>query len=275
MKLSLGISPCPNDTFIFDHFIHDYKHAHDLQFDVSLEDVETLNESALNGEYDVVKISMGVFPAIQHNYELLNAGGAMGNGVGPLLIQRNSDPILPIDSTPIAIPGEHTTAHFLLMAACNAVGPKTFLRYDAIEDFVLSGKGMGVIIHENRFTYAERGLIKRMDLGEQWENKTGSPVPLGGIAIRRSLPQDVKHNIESAIRDSLKQARGLYPQLSDFIQHHAREMNESVMRQHIDLYVTEYSLDWGESGRNTIRNMFVLMQSDTKRILPIFLGESN
>jgi 1,4-dihydroxy-6-naphthoate synthase len=98
---------------------------------------------------------------------------------------------------------------------------------------------------------------------------------LGGIAIRRSLPQDVKHNIESAIRDSLKQARGLYPQLSEFIQHHAREMNESVMRQHIDLYVTEYSLDWGESGRNTIRNMFVLMQSDTKRILPIFLGESN
>lgn len=273
MKLSLGISPCPNDTFIFDHFIHGHQHGNDLQFDVTLEDVETLNEMALNGQYDVVKISMGVFPAIQHTYELLNAGGAMGNGVGPLLIQRASDPMLPIDSTPIAIPGEHTTAHFLLMSACKALGPKTYLRYDVIEDFVLSGKGMGVIIHENRFTYAERGLIKRMDLGEQWENRTGSPVPLGGIAIRRTLPQDVKYKIESAIRGSLTHAKELYPQLSDFIRHHAREMNESVMRQHIDLYVTEYSMDWGESGRQAIRDMFAQMQSGTNNAVPIFLGE--
>jgi 1,4-dihydroxy-6-naphthoate synthase len=240
-----------------------------------LEDVQSLNEKALSEQFDVVKISMGVFPAIQQHYELLNTGGAMGNGVGPLLIQRSSDSMLPIESTPIAIPGEHTTAHFLLMAACNVVGPKTFLRYDAIEDFVLTGKGMGVIIHENRFTYAERGLVKRMDLGEQWESRTGLPVPLGAIAIRRSLPQDVKHNIESAIRFSLKKARLGYPQLSDFIRQHAREMNESVMRQHIDLYVTDYSMDWGESGRQAIRDMFAQMHFDGSSTSSIFLGESS
>jgi 1,4-dihydroxy-6-naphthoate synthase len=275
MKLSLGISPCPNDTFIFDHFIHDYKHANDLQFDVSLEDVQTLNEKALAEQYDVVKISMGVFPAIQHHYELLNAGGAMGKGVGPLLIQRASDPVLPIESTPIAIPGAHTTAHFLLMSAFPIVSRKIFMRYDEIEDFVLSGKGMGVIIHENRFTYAERGLCKRMDLGEQWENKTGSPVPLGGIAIRRSLPEQVKRNIETAICDSLKQSWENYPLLSDFVRNHAQEMHESVMRQHIDLYVTPYSMNWGDSGREAIRNMFAHIQSDTNSVLPVFLGESN
>jgi 1,4-dihydroxy-6-naphthoate synthase len=275
MKLSLGISPCPNDTFIFEHFIHNQESMNDYQFDVSLEDVQSLNEKALSEQFDVVKISMGVFPAIQQHYELLNTGGAMGNGVGPLLIQRSSDSMLPIESTPIAIPGEHTTAHFLLMSACNVVGPKTFLRYDAIEDFVLTGKGMGVIIHENRFTYAERGLVKRMDLGEQWESQTGLPVPLGAIAIRRSLPQDVKHNIESAIRFSLKKARLGYPQLSDFIRQHAREMNESVMRQHIDLYVTDYSMDWGESGRQAIRDMFAQMHFDGSSTSSIFLGESS
>jgi 1,4-dihydroxy-6-naphthoate synthase len=273
MKIRVGISPCPNDTFIFDHLLHDPELTKKFEIDYSLEDVQTLNQAAIDEKYDVVKISVGAYPLIHHGYQLLHAGGAMGEGVGPLLVQRAEDELLNIENVEVAIPGENTTAHALLNAACPKVGKKVFMPYDKIESFVLSGSGLGVIIHENRFTYAERGMRLRMDLGKCWEDQTGSPVPLGAIAIKRSLSHEIQTQIQSEIVTSINKSWQRYPKLSEFIRENAQEMNEVVMRKHIELYVTQYSNDWGDSGRRAIR-AFLCQMDPSKNWMSesIFIG---
>jgi 1,4-dihydroxy-6-naphthoate synthase len=258
MRFSLGFSPCPNDTFIFDALVNKKMNLEDpgIEFDVFLEDVETLNEWALQGRLDISKISYGVLPLVLGQYMLLDAGGALGKGVGPLLISRKPMALTAIDDCTIAIPGRQTTAHLLFSLACPHAHRKEFMVFSAIEEAVASGAvDCGVIIHENRFTYEQKGLVKLMDLGEFWEETTGAPIPLGGIVVRRDLNAEDAKKINLLIRKSLEYAFARLPQLPEFVREHAQEMDESVMRQHIDLYVNEHSLSLGEDGERAVRTL--------------------
>lgn len=253
MKLSLGFSPCPNDTFIFDALVNRKIDTGIFEFDVVLEDVQTLNRWALEKKLDISKISYGVWPLLQKNYTLLDSGGALGKGVGPLLISKNNILLKDIDQMSIAIPGEQTTANLLFSMAFPNAKRKKFLVFSQIEEAVLNDEvDCGVIIHENRFTYMQKGLIKQMDLGEYWEQKTKSPIPLGGIVMRNEFTDTERAEVDRLIRDSLAYAEAYYPDLSDYVTEHAQEMQESVMRQHIDLYVNQFSLSLGDEGRHAV-----------------------
>jgi len=254
-KLTIGFSPCPNDTFIFDALVNRKIDTGAYQFEPILEDVETLNQWALQGKLNISKISYGLLPFIQHQYQLLNAGSALGKGVGPLLISKKADPgfASKMNGYTVAIPGEHTTAHLLFSLAFPTVTTKKFMIFSNIEDAVLKGKvDCGVIIHESRFTYQQKGLHKWLDLGDYWEQKTGVPIPLGGIVMdKKFAPEDI-NEVDSLVRKSLEYSYQHYPHLSDYVKEHAQEMDEEVMRKHIDLYVNNFSLDLGEEGRNAI-----------------------
>ncbi len=253
MELTIGFSPCPNDTFIFDAMVNGGLYNNDITFRVFMEDVETLNEWALQGKLDITKISYGVLPKLEVEYALLNSGSALGNGVGPLLINVNSEKI-DFEMATVAIPGKNTTAHRLFSAAYPEVKNKKFIRYNQIEEYVSSGKGPGVIIHENRFTYLQKGLYKVADLGELWESTYGLPIPLGGIVIRKNISKDIQQKVDQLIKKSVEISYKNYPSLSSFVKSNAQEMDEEVMRQHIDLYVNDYSLDLGVEGKNAVQH---------------------
>ena len=193
------------------------------------------------------------------NYIILNSGSALGTGVGPLLIAKNNIPLNDIEHCTIAIPGENTTAHMLFSLAFPQAKNKIFLRYDEIEDYVLhksSANTAGVIIHENRFTYADKGLQKIIDLGKFWEDKTGFPIPLGGIVAKRNVDENLLMKIDKLIKQSIQYAFGNYPVLADYVKMNSIEMEESVMRKHIDLYVNDYSLDLlGTNGKEAIQQL--------------------
>ncbi|MEO6253283.1 MAG: 1,4-dihydroxy-6-naphthoate synthase [Ferruginibacter sp.] len=253
MKLTLGFSPCPNDTFIFDALVNNKIDTEGLSFDVVLEDVQTLNQWALEGKLHITKLSYGVLPLVLDNYILLNSGSALGSGVGPLLIQKSKVKSQHVEDFLIAIPGEHTTAHLLFSLAYPNAKNKVFLRYDLIEDFVLNDRGLGVIIHENRFTYEAKGLHKITDLGDYWEKETGSPIPLGGIVIKRSIDKEISLRVDTLIGKSIEYAYSHhYKQMTGYVKEHAQEMSEEIMRKHIDLYVNAYSLDLGEAGKKAV-----------------------
>lgn len=261
MKLTLGFSPCPNDTFIFDALVNGKIDTDGLEFDVQLEDVQTLNEWAKEGKLDVSKISYGVLPLVLDNYVTLNSGGALGKGVGPLLIANSKFDIADLSSKTIAVPGVDTTAHMLFSLAFPDAKNKQFLVFHEIEEAVLSGKvDAGVIIHENRFTYQDKGLTKLMDLGEYWEQQLQVPIPLGGIIAKRGLGIDLAKKIDSLIQQSVEYAFANYPELTDYTRQHSQEMSESVMRQHIDLYVNNYSINLGEEGKKAVTTMLDVYQ---------------
>jgi 1,4-dihydroxy-6-naphthoate synthase len=256
MKLSLGFSPCPNDTFIFDALVNRKIDTGDFSFDVILEDVQTLNKWALEKKLDVSKVSYGVWPLLKDHYSLLDAGGALGKGVGPLLISKNNILLKDISKLLIAIPGEQTTANLLFTMAFPEAHRKKYMVFSEIENAVLSDEvDCGVIIHENRFTYMQKGLVKQMDLGEYWEQKTKSPIPLGGIVMRKEFSIKEREELDRLIRDSLAYAEVYYPDLSEYVTQNAQEMQESVMRQHIDLYVNQFSLSLGEEGRKAVETL--------------------
>lgn len=258
MTISLGFSPCPNDTFIFDAMVNGAIDTAGINFKIYLEDVQTLNEWAIGGKLDCTKISYGVLPLIYKQYAVLNAGGALGNGVGPLLISKHivsADDVM-INEMPVAIPGENTTAHLLFSLAYPNARNKIFLRYNEIEDFVLQQKGLGVIIHENRFTYQQKGLHKIIDLGNYWEQTTQTPIPLGGIVVNRQLPIEVAKQIDTLITESVAHAfKNNYQRLTAYVKAHAQEMEEAVMRQHIDLYVNQYSYNLAEAGKAAVLHL--------------------
>ena len=233
--LSLAISPCPNDTFIFC--------AMAARYQLTLDDVEALNRRAEAGEFDVTKISVAAYGRIRDRYALLRAGGAAGFGVGPLLVA--AAPRKP--GGLIAIPGERTTAALLLrMLGDFETVP---MRFNHIEDAVLKGiVDCGVLIHEGRFTYEEKGLVRLADLGEVWEERMHCPLPLGAVAIRRELGPEVARRIDGEIRDSLLRARSRPDECADFVGRHAQEMAPDVIRRHIDLYVNGYTLDLDEAA---------------------------
>ena len=263
MNLTLGFSPCPNDTFIFDALVNNKIDTGGLNFDVVLEDVQTLNAWALAGKLDITKLSYGVLPLVLERYIVLNSGSALGKGVGPLLIENEKLKIKNIEEHVIAIPGEHTTAHLLFSLAYPNAKNKVFLRYDEIENFVLEGKGLGVIIHENRFTYAGKGLHKITDLGDYWEKETGNSIPLGGIVIRRSVDVTIARQVDSLIKKSIEYAyHHHYDELAAYVKVHSQEMSEAVMRKHINLYVNDHSLDLGITGKNAVIKLLDVYQQN-------------
>jgi 1,4-dihydroxy-6-naphthoate synthase len=256
MKLTIGFSPCPNDTFIFDALVNRKIDTGNLEFEAVMEDVETLNRLALQEKLDITKISYGVLPRILPAYKVLNAGGALGMGVGPLLV--SAYPVEPeqVNELNIALPGINTTAHMLFSLAFPQAMKKKFMVFSSIEDGVLNGEvDAGVIIHENRFTYQARGLYKVMDLGDYWEKNTGNPIPLGGIVMNRRYDHKLMQQVDELIRQSLLLSNKAYPNLSEFIKLHAQEMEEEVMRKHIGLYVNDYSLNLGTKGRAAVWQM--------------------
>ncbi len=262
-QLTLGFSPCPNDTFIFDQLVHKSPiNTDDIQYQHFMEDVETLNQWAFEGRLDITKLSYSAFLQLTEHYELLDSGSALGFGVGPLLIckQENLDKLQhpeAINAAKIAIPGKYTTANLLLSLAYPNARNKTEMLFSEIESAVLSGQfDAGLIIHENRFTYADRGLAKIMDCGAWWEEKTGAAIPLGGIVIKKNLPHAVKRKVEEDIRNSVQASWNKYPELSLFIREHAQEMSEEVMRKHINLYVNEHTTSLGTEGNKAIRALF-------------------
>ncbi|CAN5213293.1 1,4-dihydroxy-6-naphthoate synthase [soil metagenome] len=257
MNVTLGFSPCPNDTFIFDALVNKKIPTGDFEFDVRLEDVETLNTLALAGSLDITKVSYGVLSQILDNYVVLNSGSALGSGVGPLVIAKNYISYDKVKDCHVAIPGQHTTAHKLFMAAFPGALHKTFLRYDEIENFIINGGAdhIGVIIHENRFTYEKKGLIKLIDLGDFWEKETGSMIPLGGIVAKRIISTEILLQINELIKKSIQFAFENYPLITPYVREHSQEMQEAVMRKHIDLYVNKYSIELGQTGKQVIKKM--------------------
>ena len=271
MKFTLGFSPCPNDTFIFDALVNRKIDTKGLSFEVVLEDVQTLNRRAMEGRLDISKVSYGALPLMLQHYKVLPSGGALGRGVGPLLIspQRANNEALHIDDYTIAIPGENTTAHLLFSLAFPKAKKKIFKAFNEIEDFLLHppplmGKIAGVIIHENRFTYQKKGLVKLLDLGDYWEKQTGNPIPLGGIVIRRRFDPAIQAQINTLIRESIVFASNNYPALAPYVIQHAQEMEEDVMRQHIELYVNSYSLDLGADGKMAIKRFIEISGKGNK-----------
>lgn len=258
MQLSLAFSPCPNDTYIFDAMVHHRIDTEGLTFDIKLADVEQLNRMVISGGPDISKISYGLLPRILSHYRVLDAGGALGRGVGPLLVAARDKKIEDgeLEMLRIALPGQHTTAHMLFSLAFPKARGKVFMPFHEIESAVLNGTvDAGVIIHENRFTYADKGLFKWADLGEFWEANTGNPIPLGGIVMRRDIPADIMRKVDRVIRRSLEYARANDPELPEYVRTNAQEMDPEVMRKHISLYVNDFSLSLGSQGRAAVWKM--------------------
>jgi 1,4-dihydroxy-6-naphthoate synthase len=259
MTLTLGFSPCPNDCFMFDAIVHHRIDPEGLEFAVVIDDVEALNRRAFARAIDVTKLSYHALAHCAADYALLDAGSALGRGCGPLLIaaRRITPDEVAAGGLRIAIPGEYTTANLLLSLAFPAARDRTPLVFSDIESAVLDGSfDAGLIIHENRFTYQAKGLTKIIDLGEFWESTTGAPIPLGGIAVKRTLPQDVQLTMNRVMRRSVEFAFANPEASRAFVREHAQEMSEEVMRQHIDLYVNAYSLDLGADGRRAVDELF-------------------
>ena len=266
-KLSLGFSPCPNDTFIFDAMIHGKIDTEGVTFEVTLGDVEELNDKALKGELDITKLSYHAMAFCLEEYQLLNSGSALGSGVGPLLIAKKFLSKEELKDACIAIPGKYTTANFLLSLAYPNAQHKVETLFSDIENDVISGKvDAGLIIHENRFTYQEKGLEKIIDLGEYWENTTGTLIPLGGIIIKRKLPKQVIEKVNRLIRKSIEFAFKNPNEPLCYMQQHSQEMDEKVMRQHVELYVNKYSINLGSEGKDAVTQLFNLAQE--KGIIP-------
>ena len=265
MKLTLGFSPCPNDTFIFDALVNKRIDTEGLDFDVQFGDVETLNTKAFKAELDITKLSYHAFAYMTDNYQLLHSGSALGNNCGPILIAKSeiANSKYEIANMKIAIPGKYTTANFLLGIAFPDAKNKTEMVFSEIENAVLEGKvDAGLIIHENRFTYQSKGLKKLIDLGEFWETKTGLPIPLGGIAIRKSLPSEVKLKVEKLIRKSIEFAFANPEASKEYVRCHSQEMEPSVIQSHINLYVNNYSVNLGVEGEKAVKELYSIARQN-------------
>ena len=268
MSLSLGFSPCPNDTFIFHDLVHgQVRDCPDFAEPV-LADVETLNLWALQVRLDVTKISFHALGHVLDDYVLLGAGSALGRGCGPLLVTDKKKAAMPLEEMSVAIPGRYTTAAMLLRLFAPSCKKTAELDFGEIMEAVSQGRfDAGVIIHESRFTFQQYGLVCRRDLGAWWEETTGHPIPLGGIAARRSLGEELLLRIEKSIRDSVRQAFADPGRSRDYIRSHARELDEQIIKNHIGLYVNDFSENLGESGLAAIRR-FISLGVENKIFAP-------
>jgi len=257
MNFTLGFSPCPNDCFIFDALIHKKIDTQGIDFTIIMEDVEALNNRAFNSDLDITKLSYHAFIYLTNAYNLLNSGSALGFNCGPLLIQNSTNKIKDMDAASIAIPGKYTTANFLLsLAFPNAKNKKEMLFSDIENALLLNIIDAGLIIHENRFTYQEKGLEKIIDLGEFWESLIKAPIPLGGIVVKKNIDKKLQQTVDLLIRQSVEFAFKNPESSMPFVKKHAQEMSEEVMKKHIALYVNEFSIDLGEIGKKAIQLLF-------------------
>lgn len=267
MKLTLGYSPCPNDTFIFDALVHQKIDTKGLEFEVVLADVEELNQMALRNELNITKLSFHAYAYAIENYVLLDSGSALGNNCGPLLISKNQYSKEEVDRLKVAIPGKYTTANFLLGLAFPNLVNKQEMLFSDIENAVLTDEmDAGLIIHENRFTYHERGLKKIMDLGEFWEGQQKMPIPLGGIFVQRALDFSIQQTVNKLIKESVQFAFDHPDSSEDYVAQHAQEMSVEVRKKHINLYVNNYSLELGQKGRAAVQTLFEVAWE--KEIIP-------
>lgn len=267
MRLTLGFSPCPNDTFIFDALVHGRIDTEGLEFDYFLADVEELNNRAFASEVDITKISCHAYAFVARNYLILDSGSALGYGNGPLLISR--DPLDPskLKDVTIAIPGKFTTANLLLSIAWpEAVNRKEYLFSDIVNALLDCSADAGLIIHETRFTYQKKGLLKIADMGEFWENLTGLPVPLGSIVINRRVPHEIALKVNRVLRRSIEYAWADSQASYDFVTLNSRETEMQVVNNHIRMFVNDFSLDLGEKGRMAIREL--LRIAHQKGVIP-------
>ena len=257
MRITIGYSPCPNDTFIFGALANGLIDTQGIDFEVVLDDVEALNKMAFAHQLDVTKLSYHAFAHLTDAYRLLQSGSALGSNCGPLLVARKPLSADEITHANIAIPGKMTTANFLLgLAFPNAVH-KSEVLFSDIEEAVCTGQfDAGLIIHENRFTYQQKGLVKLMDLGEFWEETTALPIPLGGIVAKKSLGDETYQTINQIIRASVEFAFAHTDQVMPYIRAHAQAMEDHVMQAHIDLYVNQYTIDLGVKGQHAVQTMF-------------------
>jgi 1,4-dihydroxy-6-naphthoate synthase len=255
--LTLGFSPCPNDTFIFHALVSGIVDVEGVAFRERLEDVETLNRLAADAALDVTKVSYGAIPHLVRNYVLLHSGGALGRGCGPLVVAREPFAGEELAGKRIAIPGRNTTANLLLRLFAPDAPAGVEMAYSDIMPAVERGQvDAGLIIHESRFTYPQHGLAKVVDLGEWWERATGLPIPLGGILARRGLGAETIRAIDDGIRRSVEHAFAHPADGAAYIRAHAQEMDEAVQRQHIALYVNRFTADLGDEGARAIHELF-------------------
>ncbi|HEX5001327.1 MAG TPA: 1,4-dihydroxy-6-naphthoate synthase [Bacteroidia bacterium] len=255
--LTLGFSPCPNDTYIFHALVNGLIDTGNLRFEPVMADVEELNGMSAEGKLDVTKLSIGAYPQVSNRYVILDAGAALGKGVGPLLVKKPGTTMEAVESGLVAIPGKRTTANFLLSLFYPQIRNKKELIFSDIDKSVKDGTvTAGLLIHEGRFTYQSHGLELISDLGLVWEHSTGKPLPLGVIAANRKLEPEVARQISDLIRESIFYAR-MHPDASKkYIRNHAQEMDENVTQSHIKLYVNEYSVDLGAEGKAAIFELF-------------------
>lgn len=271
MKLTLGFSPCPNDTFIFDAMVHGRIDTEGIDFEYFLADVEELNNRALSAEVDITKISFHAYAYAAANYLILDSGSALGRGNGPLLISKYPLDTSRLSSKRIAIPGKYTTANLLFSIAWPDAVNKTEVLFSEIEDRLLREEAdAGLIIHETRFTFEKKGLIKIADMGEYWENMTGKPIPLGAIVIKRSVPEAIAFKVNRILKRSLEFAMQDSTASYEFVSGHAREMDRTVMDSHIKLYVNKFTLDLGGEGKDAVRSLFDI--ASDKRVIPAVPG---
>jgi 1,4-dihydroxy-6-naphthoate synthase len=257
MKLTLGFSPCPNDTFIFDAMVHGRIDTEGLEFDYFLADVEELNRKAIAAEVDITKVSYHAYAYMAENYLILDSGSALGHKNGPLVVSRREIDPESLNVSKIAIPGRFTTANLLFSIAWPRAKDKVEYLFSDIPDVLLRDEvDAGLIIHETRFTYAKKGLLKIADLGEYWEKLTGQPIPLGAIVIKRHIPEEISLKVNRIIRNSLEFAYKDSFASYRFVSENASDMDSTVMNNHIKLFVNEFTLDLGAKGKKAINEMF-------------------
>ncbi|HNW90376.1 MAG TPA: 1,4-dihydroxy-6-naphthoate synthase [Bacteroidales bacterium] len=255
--IKLGFSPCPNDTFIFDALINNKVDTEGIDFICDAEDIERLNQRAIDEDLDMTKVSFHAFLHIAEKYQLLDAGSALGNNCGPVLISKKNYADAEINDLSIAIPGKYTTAAFLLKFAYPEATTLHEIIFNRIEHKILKDiVDAGVIIHETRFTYEEKGLVKIRDLGEYWEQKTGFPIPLGGIVVRRDMPDELKSKLSRILKASVEYALQNPDSSKEFIKEHSTEIADDIVRKHIELYVNHYSISLGDKGREAVKFLF-------------------
>ncbi len=263
MQLTLGFSTCPNDTFIFDAMIHQKVDTEGLKFNVVLGDVEELNRNAFEGTIDITKLSYHAFAYVANNYKLLTSGSALGYKNGPLLISKHKIYPDEVSGIKVAIPGKYTTANLLFSIVYPHLKEKKEYLFSDIEDAILGGEvDAGLIIHENRFTYEKKGLRKIIDLGEDWEEKTKNPIPLGGIVINRKFDIETQQKVNRVLKRSVEFAFKNPNSGYVYVKKYAQELNDEVIKKHIDLYVNNFTVDLGTDGKNAVETLFKMAKKE-------------
>lgn len=274
MKLKLAFSTCPNDTFMFEAIVNKRVDTLNYDFELTLADIDVLNKLTSNNEADIAKISFNNYPLISKNYQLLRSGSAIGFGNGPMIISKHKIELNELKYKKIAIPGENTTANLLLKRLFPDIRTKKVYLFSDIEHAILENEvDAGLIIHETRFTYKQRGLQQIADLGHEWEKQTGLPLPLGGIAIKRDLSEKIKTDIQQIMQESVNYAINNPKKSMLYVKSHAQEISDEVVNQHIDLYVNSKSIRIDSESESAINELLSISSEFNNVILnkPIFI----